>query len=195
MTRNIGTPPTGTPSADGDRPVDNASREGEPGIDRLFRMIAGASSIGATVLCAILIGATSMSVVIYQQGITISWLDDLLRMLLIWLVFLGSVSGVWRRDHITMDALYVRLGPASRQFVDMLVALLGIAVCGFVTWMSLETTLREREFSTLLSSGELPAWPQTLSIPVSFGLMTIAYVGVLIATLAGRGASQPPPGR
>lgn len=174
---------TGMPSGDEGR-TGTAGRKGEAGVDRLFGHIASVSSIGATILCAVLIVVTSFSVVIYQRGITISWLDDLLRMLLIWLVFLGSVSGVWRRDHITMDALYARLGSASRRRVDMLIAVMGIAVCGFVTWMSVETTLREREFTTLLSSGELPAWPQTLSIPVSFGLMTLAYLGVLIATLA-----------
>ena len=38
----------------------------------------------------------------------------------------------------------------------------------------------------LLSSGELPAWPQTLSIPLSFGLMMLTYLGVLIAILARR---------
>lgn len=177
---------TGTPGQQG--------RAGGPGIDRLFDFIASASAIAAALLCAVLIVTTTFSVVVYQRGITISWLDDLLRMLLIWLVFLGSVAGVWRRDHITMDALYTRFGPVSRRLVDILVAVMGLVICGFVASVSLSTTLREREFSTLLSSGELPAWPQTLSIPVSFGLMALAYLGVLIATLAGRGSTPPSSG-
>jgi C4-dicarboxylate transporter DctQ subunit len=188
MTSHIGEPskPAGQPQTTG--------RDEGVGVDRLFDMLASVSSFAATILCGVLIVVTSFSVVVYQRGITISWLDDLLRLLLIWLVFLGSVSGVWRRDHITMDALYVRFGPVSRRIVDMLVAMMGIMICAFITWVSLETTMREREFSTLLASGELLAWPQTLAIPVSFGLMTLAYVGVLIATLAGRTASHPPPG-
>jgi C4-dicarboxylate transporter DctQ subunit len=184
---------TGEPSGSAGQPQTTGRDEGA-GIDRLFDMLASVSSFAATILCGVLIVVTSFSVVVYQRGITISWLDDLLRLLLIWLVFLGSVSGVWRRDHITMDALYTRFGPVSRRLVDMLVAVMGIVICGFVTWVSLETTMREREFSTLLASGELLAWPQTLAIPVSFGLMTLAYVGVLIATLAGRSVAPPPPG-
>jgi|LNFM01.1.fsa_nt_gb C4-dicarboxylate transporter DctQ subunit len=174
---------TSTPATDG---------AGGNGIDRGFGLIASVSSAAATTLCAVLIVTTTFSVVVYQRGITISWLDDLLRMLLIWLVFLGSVSGVWRRDHITMDAIYTRFAPGPRRLVDTLVAVMGLITCGFLTWVSLSTTLREREFSTLLSSGELPAWPQTLSIPVSFGLMTVAYFGVLIITLTSRVAPPPP---
>lgn len=155
-------------------------------VDRAMELLARGTAVLATVICAALILTTTFSVVVYQRGITISWLDDLLRMLLIWLVFLGSVAPVWRRDHITMDALYTRLAPGARNLVDMVIALLGLVTCAFVTWAGLATTLREQEFQTLLSSGELPAWPQTLSIPLSFGLMMLTYLGVLIAILARR---------
>lgn len=161
-------------------------------VDGLFDLLSRATSVLATSICAALILTTTFSVVVYQRGITISWLDDLLRMLLIWLVFLGSVAPVWRRDHITMDAIYMRMQPATRRLVDVLIAVMGLVTCSYVTWVSIATTLREREFNALLSSGELPVWPQTLSIPFSFGLMALAYLGVLIATLAGRSRTSSP---
>jgi len=112
-------------------------------LERLFDLIARTASALATLICLALIATTTFSVVVYQRGITISWLDDLVRMLLIWLVFLGSIAPVWRRDHITMDALYVRFSPAARRVVDALIAIMGIVVCGFLTWVSTDTTLRE----------------------------------------------------
>jgi len=157
-------------------------------MERFFGAISDLASNLATIICAVLILATSFSVVIYHRGIAVSWLDDLLRMLLIWLVFLGSVAPVWNRDHITMDALYLRYGPTARRIVDLFVCVLGAIVCGFITWVSISTTTREYEFGALLPSGEIPAWLQTFSLPVSFGLMTLCYIGVLVRTLAGRPA-------
>ncbi len=165
------------------------------GVERLFDWISRTTRVAATLICLTLIVTTTFSVVVYQRGITISWLDDLLRALLIWLVFLGSVAPVWRRDHITMDALYTRFRPGARRLVDVFISLIGISVCGFLTWVSIDTTWREYEFNTLLSSGELPQWPQTFVIPLSFALMTLAYMGVLFVAVAGRlhAPTQPMP--
>jgi TRAP-type C4-dicarboxylate transport system permease small subunit len=92
-----------------------------------------------------------------------------------------------------MDALYVRFSPAARRVVDALIAIMGIVVCGFLTWVSTDTTLREYEFNTLLSSGEIPQWPQTFAIPFSFGLMTLVYLGVLLGAVTGRTPVSAPP--
>ena len=159
----------------------------------LIEAIVRVTSVLAAIICGALILTTTFSVVVYQRGITISWLDDLLRLLLIWSVFLGSVAGVWRRDHITMDAIYTRFGPAARRLVDIFLSAVGLAVCAFVTWVSAGTTLREYQFQTLLSSGELPAWPQTFTLPLSFALMTLAYLGVLLATIKRKPAPATGP--
>ncbi|MGE0630168.1 MAG: TRAP transporter small permease [Hyphomicrobiaceae bacterium] len=161
-------------------------------MDRFFNVVSSATGVVSTLICAALILTTTFSVVVYQRGITISWLDDLLRMLLIWLVFIGSVGPTWRRDHITMDALYTRLSLPLRRLVDIMVAAMGAVTCGFLAWMSAGSTWREYEFNTLLSSGEIPQWPQTLCIPLSFGFMTLAFIGVLITVLGGRNRSAPP---
>lgn len=162
------------------------------GVDGVFAFISRATGVLATLICGALILTTTFSVVVYQRGITISWLDDLLRMLLIWSIFLGSIAPVWRRDHITMDAIYTRFSPAVRKLVNLFIAIVGLVTCGYVTWVSMSTTVREFTYQTVLSSGELPAWPQTFSIPFSFALMTLAYLGVLLATLADRPAPASP---
>jgi C4-dicarboxylate transporter, DctQ subunit len=155
-------------------------------LDRaIFRVTRWADQLSALV-CAFLITTTTLAVIVYQQGITIVWLDDLLRMLLIWLVYLGAVSLCFHNDHITMDAVYLRMPPQVRRIVDIGVALLGIGLCGYVTKIGLDSMQREIAYGTLLSSGYLPAWPQSLSIPLCFGLMTIAYLSFLYSVLTKR---------
>ncbi len=94
--------------------ADSQGRGWLPPFDRAIRRMTQAADEVAAVVCAFLIVVTTISVIVYQRGITIVWLDDVLRMLLIWLVYLGSVSLCFHNDHIAMDAIYLRLSTRAR---------------------------------------------------------------------------------
>jgi TRAP-type C4-dicarboxylate transport system permease small subunit len=171
------------------------SGSGQGLLGALDRIIHGLTQLAdqlAALVCAFLIAATTFAVVIYQQGITIVWLDDLLRMLLIWLVYLGAVSLCFHNDHITMDVVYLRLPVPVRRALDIVIAVLGIALCTYVAKIGADSMLREIGYGTLLPSGYLPAWPQTLSIPLCFALMTVAYLSFLYAVLTNRRQARAP---
>jgi len=159
-------------------------------LDRAIYWVTQVADQLAALVCAFLIAATTAAVVVYQQGITIAWLDDLLRMLLIWLVYLGAVSLCFHNDHITMDVLYVRLPPAVRRMLDIIIALLGIGLCGYISKFGFDSLMRDIGYGTLSPSGYLPNWPQSLAIPLCFALMTVAYFSYFYAVLTRR-ARQP----
>jgi TRAP-type C4-dicarboxylate transport system permease small subunit len=157
-----------------------------PLFDRAIRRMTQAADEVAAAVCAILIVVTTISVVVYQRGITIVWLDDVLRMLLIWLVYLGSVSLCFHNDHISMDAVYVRLPTRARRVLNFAIALLGIALCGYVTKIGVQNIMTEIGYGILLPSGYIPSWPQTLAIPLCFALMTVAYLSYLYSVVTNR---------
>jgi TRAP-type C4-dicarboxylate transport system permease small subunit len=134
-------------------------------------------------VCAFLIVATTAAVIVYQLGVAISWLDDLLRMLLVWLVYFGTVSLCLDNDHIAMDAVYLRMSARARRAVDILVALLGIALCAFTAKVGFDSLRQTWAFGERLSSGEIPAWTRDLAIPLCCALMTIAYLSHLAKLL------------
>ena len=156
------------------------------GFERLAGWIVKASDQISAAVCAFLIVATTAAMLAYQAGWASPWLDDVLRMLLVWLVYLGTVSLCLTNDHITMDAMYTRMRPGVRRAVDIAVALLGLGLCAFVTkigWDSLRQTI---EFDEQMPSGYFAAWPLSIAIPVCFGLMAIAYLAHFIRVLRGR---------
>ena len=155
-------------------------------LDNGIGAVTRAADEAAAAVCAALIVVTTIAVIIYQRGITIAWLDDVLRALLIWLVYLGSVSLCFHNDHITMDAVYLRLPAPVRRALNIIIALLGIALCGYTAKIGLDSMLGEIEYDTLLPSGYLPSWPQTLAIPLCFSLMAVAYLSYLYTVLARR---------
>jgi TRAP-type C4-dicarboxylate transport system permease small subunit len=80
----------------------------------------------------------------------------------------------------------VRLPARVRRAVDFVVALTGIGLCAYVTKVGLDSMLREIGYGMLLPSGYLPAWPQTLAVPLCFALMALAYLSFLYAVVTSR---------
>ena len=77
-------------------------------LDRVVQRVARVCDELSAAICAILIVVTTAAVAVYQLGIALAWLDDVLRTLLIWLVYLGTVSLCLRNDHISMDVVYLQ---------------------------------------------------------------------------------------
>lgn len=155
-------------------------------VDRTVHRVALWADQLSAFICAVLIMVTTFAMIVFQLGISIAWLDDVLSMLLVWLVYLGAVSLCLDNDHISMDALYLRLPKPARKVMDVIIALLGVGLCLFIAKIGFDSMRQEIAYGTLLPSGYLPAWPQSLAIPLAFGLMAVACLSHLFSVLTGR---------
>lgn len=155
-------------------------------VERGAQAIATLADQLAAFVCAFLIVVTTISMLIYQAGIAIPWLDDVLRLLLIWLVYLGTVSLSLHNEHIAMDAIYQRMPRRLRRAVDVFIAVLGLVLCLFITRIAYASFAQTIEFDEQLPSGYFSAWPQALALPFCFLLMSIAYASHLMRVLTGR---------
>lgn len=155
-------------------------------LDRIAHRVAFTADHLSALICTVLIVATTIAMTIYQWGITVPWLDDLLSMLLIWFIYLGAIPLAIDNTHISMDALYLRFPRAVRRVVNVLIALVGAGLCAFVTKIGYHSMIDQMNYGTLMPGGEIPAWLQFLALPVAFGLMTLAYLSFLIAVLRRR---------
>ena len=158
-------------------------------LDRVVHYLSRVCDHLSAFICAVLIAVTTAAVSVYQLGVAIAWLDDVLRTLLIWLVYLGTVSLSLRNDHISMDVMYLRLPPPMRKAVDIVVALLGIGLCGFVAKIGYDSMREALEYGMTMPSGYIPSWPRDLILPVCFALMALAYLSHLLSVLRRRRAS------
>ena len=151
----------------------------------IFRVARWADHISA-LICVFLIVVSTGAMIVYQLGISIPWLDDVLRLLIIWLVYMGCVTLCLDNDHISMDALYLRMPKAVRKVMDIIISLLGVFLCGYITYFAYNSVRQEIAYGELLPSGYLPSWPQSLAIPLCFALMTLAYLSFLFSLFTGR---------
>src|SRR3990172_8864130 len=101
-------------------------------LDRWIHRVARSADQLSAFFCAVLIIVTTAAMVVYQWGIAIAWLDDVLRMLLLWFVYLGAVPLALTNAHISMDAFYLQLPRPARFVVDVVIALLGVGLCVYI---------------------------------------------------------------
>lgn len=155
-------------------------------LDHIVYKVTRVADQLSAVVCALLIIVTTGTVGAYQFGIGFAWLDDVMRMLLIWFVYLGAVSLCLDGDHISMDVVYLALPPRVRRVFDVVTALIGLGLCAFVTKIGLDSLRQDIAYQMMLPAGYLPAWPQSLAVPLCFALMTIAYLSYLLSVVTGR---------
>ena len=65
------------------------------------------------------------------------WSEELVRILVIWMTFVGAAVVCWDGRHLNVDVIFVRLPPAARRVLRRINALLAIGFLGILVWYSL----------------------------------------------------------
>jgi len=102
------------------------------------------------------------------------WADEMLRMLVLWIAVAGAVAASRTDKHINIAILDRFLPDKIKLLVKIAVHLFTAAVCGVVTWYSLNFVQMSHEFGDVLM-GSVPAWLPQLILPVGFGLICYRY--------------------
>lgn len=101
-----------------------------------------------------------------------TWSEPLIRMMLIWMAYLGLAAAVRAGSLISVDLLYRLVRGRQRRALEAVIALATLALLGVLVWFGIDLTSRVR-FQNLAG----------LEIPVSFAYAAIP-TGALISMLA-----------
>lgn len=125
-----------------------------------------------------------------------SWIDPLLRQLLLWSGLFGAALATRRRKHIVIDIASHLLPVRVQPWIDAVLNLLAAIVCGILAYAAIIFILNEAEFSGDRLLLGIASWRFYLAFPAAFILTTVYFLantGITLAGMAGR--RTPPPGR
>jgi TRAP-type C4-dicarboxylate transport system permease small subunit len=103
------------------------------------------------------------------------WIDELLRILVLWLGLVGAVIATRSDRHITIDVLSRWLSASLQRRLKVLVEIFAAAICGILCWHGTRFVLMERTFGATVL-GDYPAWVAQAIIPIAFGVMAGRYL-------------------
>ena len=122
-------------------------------------------------------------------GISFLWSEPLIRHLVLWCSFLGALIACRMDRHIRIDAVQQLLQGRWKLVAQLVASLASAFVCGLLTWVAGHFLADERAYG---GQGvfDLPTWILLLVFPLTFGFMTMRYLGRSarsVACLAGKG--------
>ncbi len=93
------------------------------------------------------------------------WSEELVKLLLVWVVFVGSAVLCWDGRHLNVDVLLLKLPAGLRQFVRAINLFIALGFLGILTYTSVEVV--KLNMYSELGALEIPqAW---VRVPATIG--------------------------
>lgn len=121
--------------------------------------------------------------------------DEVQVYAMVWLVFIGAAVVAARRAHLCMDVLVTRLSARTTAWRGVLENLLGMLVCGAMSWASLRFVVQVHGMDQLSDGAGVPMWIPHSAVLVGFSVMTLIFARALVIGLRQRAAAAPTPSR
>jgi len=109
----------------------------------------------------------------FAFGLGYAWMEEIARMLFIWVIFLGAVVAMRDNLHIRVEAGLALFPARLRPFVAWLGDLALFAFCLAMCWHGIELVASTLALDFRLTSTRLSMFWPYLIVPLSFGLQAV----------------------
>ncbi|WFA08653.1 TRAP transporter small permease [Tissierella sp. Yu-01] len=113
----------------------------------------------------------------------IPWSEELVRYLMIWLIFLGVGAGAKNNKHFTVDNLVNKMPKSTHKALFILRTAIIIGFCFVIIILSFSLIGRLQSMGQLSPSLRIPIWIIYASIPIGSTLMIIRSTQYLIRNI------------
>ncbi len=143
------------------------------------RLLAGARFLEDGLLVILL---SSMIVLAAYQVIArnffdtgILWGDSMVRVLVLWVTFIGATIASRNDEHIRIDLLGRFMNDKSSIWLDRFRSLFTAVIAGIFAWYSLEFVLLDYE-DGITAFASVPAWICEAVMPIGAALISFRYL-------------------
>lgn len=105
----------------------------------------------------------------------ILWGDAMVRVLVLWVTFIGATIASRNDEHIRIDLLSRFITVRSTVWLDRFRSLFTALVAGVFAWYSLEFVLLEYE-EGIIAFASMPAWACEAIMPLGAALISLRYL-------------------
>lgn len=171
--------------------LDSKPEVGDSTVERACGWIGNvASNIAAGLLFVIVALSCANVLGRYVFGTPISWADEAVMFLMIWMVFLGAMIVAWNNQHIKVEVL-VDMAPARlrlwiRTAVDIVVAAVSLVLCYSASGLIWKLMRFDQRSDAL----EVPLYVPQSAIPVGMAVIGVFVLVRLVMRLRARAAVE-----
>jgi TRAP-type C4-dicarboxylate transport system permease small subunit len=146
-----------------------------PALARLVKMVTWAENALLVCMLALMVSLAAAQILLRNfAGMSLAGADQMLRLLVLWVAFLGAVAASREGKHIHVDAVARWLPARIKAGVRALTDLFTVGVCLLLAWQSLRF-MQSARTSGEMAFGSLPVWVAELILPLAFTLIALRY--------------------
>jgi C4-dicarboxylate transporter DctQ subunit len=151
---------------------------------RLERLFLGGTIIFTSLLLFVNV------VLRYVFHHSIYWAEELVRYLMVWLIFVGGSQVVKVEGQIKVDVLVRTLPERVQRVWGLVVDAISLAMLLVLTWYSCQQCARVLASQQISPALELPMWLVYLAVPAGSSLMALRYLQQLLKRFASGAAAD-----
>jgi len=115
-----------------------------------------------------------------------AWVEEVVRYVIIWGVFLGFAVALRNNQHIQVDLLYDKLPPTLRKFVDYFATIISIGFCSIYTYYGTMLVIHRYDSNMVSLDVGIPMWIVYLILPISGFLFGLRFIERLVGLIRGK---------
>lgn len=100
-------------------------------------------------------------------GAGIVWNEAVVRVMVLWVAFLGAMIGSRKGEHISIELVSHYFPQTFHRSVGLIVGVISSLLCLLAAWVCLQFVISEFEEQTV-AFAEIPAWVCQLILPIGF---------------------------
>jgi TRAP-type C4-dicarboxylate transport system permease small subunit len=144
-------------------------------LTHLFKIVTWTENALLITMLGLMVGLAAAQIVFRNfLDISIHGADQMLRLLVLWVAYLGAVAASREGKHIHVDAITRWLPGHIKAGVIATTDLFTLSVCLLLAWQALRFLQSARE-SGEMAFGSLPVWVAGLILPLAFTLIALRY--------------------
>ncbi len=149
-----------------------------PALARLIRIVTWIENGLLIALLALMVSLAGVQILFRNLfDMSILDVDQLLRLLVLWVALLGAVAASREGKHIRVDVLARWLPQRVRSASQALTDIFTIGVCLVLSWQAVRFIRAEAGVNVF---GALPGWAAELILPAAFALIALRYSLLLV---------------
>ena len=154
----------------------------------LERAGRSAENFALVVLLAVMVGLSVLQIANRQflsGSLSLSWADELVRIIVLWLAMVGSIAAARDNKHIRIDAIAHLLPESALRWIRVVVDLFTAGVCAFIGYHAWRLVVMEREWGDMAAI-DVPVWVLHAIVPGAFFLISYQFVVQVLRGIAGK---------
>lgn len=112
--------------------------------------------------------------------------EELVRYMIVWLVFVGGSVAARKGIHIGIDAFLKLAGKRVRRVISIVVLVICIGFCAALAYYGAHLVADTYQYGQRSSALRLPFWIAQAAIPVGAALMALRFLQRLVSLLRAR---------